>query len=474
MDSAVAIPDLPSHLLAFTKNVRPVWKISLNELISKFTLAPLYFPFLSAEQVQQIRLSMGTNEGGKIHVRAGIVASRIPILTYFRYCPSCFQEQIKEFGEPYWMRMHQFSGVGVCLKHSCRLEETAAYFHPKEKHRFYAAISECSTCQTQHVDIKQPERRVVEYHKELMATPVMEGYGPRRWTLYYQELAKDLGFMHKSRVQHQEIFRCLRQVWSGSSLEPFLPEIGENDWLTNLFRKHRRSFHPLRHFMVMAALTQERCLSETLNRVKRLSEQKSSIQIFIDSGKSQHEIKKHRNEWLKLISDNAGYGVKKLRRLSSGGRIYAWLYRNDRSWLIQHCPAREISSKSLRVVDYPDWDRRNIIALGSVYDRLLPLEFRPRLTISHLIKQLPRSNSVQKHLSDLPLTKKWLHSHTECLEDYQVFRLKSAYRSLSERHQTIKRWKLIRVANIRKELITERIEQEIIALEMLGNNTANE
>lgn len=54
---------------------------------------------------------------------------------------------------------------------------------------------------------------------------------------------------------------------------------------------------------------------------------------------------------------------------------------------------------------------------------------------------------------------------------YQIIRLKSAYQYLLEQNQTIKRWKLIRAANIREELVTERIEREIIALEMLGDNT---
>ncbi|EOG9063840.1 transposase, partial [Vibrio fluvialis] len=58
--------------------------------------------------------------------------------------------------------------------------------------------------------------------------------------------------------------------------------------------------------------------------------------------------------------------------------------------------------------------------------------------------------------------------HTESLEDYQIFRLKSAYQNLRSQHQTIKRWKLIRAANIREELVTEKIEKEIIALEMWG------
>lgn len=45
-DSAVAIPDLPSHLQDFIDNVGAVWQTSINELIAQFTLAPPVFPIL--------------------------------------------------------------------------------------------------------------------------------------------------------------------------------------------------------------------------------------------------------------------------------------------------------------------------------------------------------------------------------------------------------------------------------------------
>lgn len=198
------------------------------------------------------------------------------------------------------------------------------------------------------------------------------------------------------------------------------------------------------------------------------AEQARSIQVFMATGKSQVEIKVHRDEWVQLMAEHPDCGVKKLRKLNSGGRVYAWLYRNDYPWLMHHCPEKETAFESLRDVDYPSWDRENVKVLTTTYEYLFQVEGRPRLTVTHLIQQLPRANSVQKHLVDLPLTKRWLDLHAESLEDYQVLRLKSAYQYLLEQNQTIKRWKLIRAANIREELVTERIEREIIALEMLG------
>ncbi|TVP13684.1 TnsD family Tn7-like transposition protein [Shewanella sp. KCT] len=470
-DSAVAIPDLPSHLHDFSDNAGQVWQISINELIAQFTLAPLYFPFLSAEQTKEIICSMGSKEGGKIHTRAGIVASRVPIPIHFRYCPQCLEEQLTELGEPYWRRMHQLPGIDVCIDHRCKLEDTAVSFHPKEKHHYHAAIIECRSRQIRGVDLTQSEQRVIEYHQELLNMSSLEGFGVNRWSLYYQQLAKDLGFTHKSRVQHQDIHQSLKQAWKNSFLEPFLPELNENSWLINLFRKHRKSFHPLRHLMTLSALTPDKSLSEILKQVKQFpAEQERLTPVFIVTGKPSSEVKAHRDEWVKLMAEHPDCGVKKLRKLNLGGRVYAWLYRNDYSWLMRHCPEKEIAIESLRDVDYSRWDRENVNALTAIYENVVQVEGRPRLTASHLIQQLPRANSVQKHLVDLPLTKQWLDLHAESLEDYQIIRLKSAYQYLLEQNQTIKRWKLIRAANIREELVTERIEKQIIALEVLAGS----
>ncbi|MDP5147506.1 TnsD family Tn7-like transposition protein [Shewanella sp. ULN5] len=467
-DSAVAIPDLPSHLQDFVDNVGTVWKVTINELIAQFTLAPLYIPFLSDQQARQVLSSMESKFGGNIHTRAGIVASRVPIPAHFRYCPQCLEEQLAELGEPYWRRMHQLPIIDVCIIHSCKLEDSAVPFHPKQKHHYCAAILECHSRQARYVELTELERRVIEYHKELLDVSLLEGLGTNRWTLYYQELAKERGLTHKSRVQHEIIHQSLIKAWKGTLLEPILPGMNENSWLTNLFRKHRKSFHPLRHLMVLSVLTPDKKLSEILQQVKTFPpEQVRTKQVFKVTGNTHEEIKAHRNEWVKLMAVHPNYGVKKLRKLNPGGRIYAWLYRNDYPWLMQNCPKKETSPEGIRDGDYPSWDKQNVRVLTSIYKDLFQSKGRKRLTTSHLIQKLPRANSVQKHLVDLPLTKQWLSLHAESLEDYQVFRLKLAYQHLTERHQTIKRWRLIRVANIREELVTERIEREIIALKKL-------
>ena len=90
---------------------------------------------------------------------------------------------------------------------------------------------------------------------------------------------------------------------------------------------------------------------------------------------------------------------------------------------------------------------------------------RPRLTRTRIIKELPRSNSVEKHLPDLPATSQWLTEHEESVEDFQLRRLRIAYEQMKSNDLEVKRWRLLRTAAIREELVTPKIEAEIRRLE---------
>ncbi|MGP5011968.1 TniQ family protein, partial [Psychrobacter glacincola] len=54
---------------------------------------------------------------GAIHLAIGSNASRLPSVKYIRYCPQCFNEQFKDYGEWYWSRMWQIPGITCCSKH---------------------------------------------------------------------------------------------------------------------------------------------------------------------------------------------------------------------------------------------------------------------------------------------------------------------------------------------------------------------
>ena len=193
--TAVAISDLPSRLQALVNNLQLVWPTDVKHIIGSYTLAPIYLPFLSRTQATKVMQSMDSNTGGNIHTRAGIAASGVKPQVCFRYCPECIKIQLAEFGEYYWRRIHQLPGLSVCKEHSCKLESSPAFFHPKEKHLFAAAESTRLDASTTFVKLSEIEVLFHDRYAELLQSHQNRGFGPNRWSQFYRHLASHLGLL---------------------------------------------------------------------------------------------------------------------------------------------------------------------------------------------------------------------------------------------------------------------------------------
>ena len=136
--NAVAVADLPTRLGALAAAIPDQFGMSVEWLIDEHTLFPYYAPFLPRERVERLREAM--RGSGDVHLRAGIAASRVRPSEWLRYCPVCAAEDRATYGERYWHRLHQVSGVEVCHRHQVRLEESPVRtFVRRERHCFIAA-----------------------------------------------------------------------------------------------------------------------------------------------------------------------------------------------------------------------------------------------------------------------------------------------------------------------------------------------
>ncbi len=463
VESAIAIPDLPSHLGLLSTRVNHVWQITEDELIKLYTLAPIYLPFLSPEQATLVVTSMYSNQGGNIHTRCGLSASGVHQTKYFRFCPLCAKEQYETLGEPYWQRSHQISGIDVCYHHQCRLVSSKLQFHPQEKHLFQSAYKECADKIVEPVSLTEIEGRLIRLFQELLELHVITGNSTQQWTEFYQKLATESGFKHGCRIDHRAIRQHMNYGWKPTNLDLFLGCETADDWLVHLFRKHRKSFHPLRHLMVWSVLLPDVCVREILSMVgsipKAAEKTADSTQKRIVKSKSL--IQKKRYEWLSLLEKKNGVGIKAIRAEYPGDALYAWFYRNDRQWLMNHRPSKVIQINNHYRADYKKWDDKNLVLLIQCITDYKDKSIRPRLSRTFLIKQLSRSNSVEKHLDDLPKTKKWLIRNAETVENYQLFRIQNVAEMLKRKNIPVKRWLLLRMAGIRFHSVSKKIEEII-------------
>jgi hypothetical protein len=468
--SAVAIPDLPSHLEYFRQNIQTVWQVTVKEIIKRHTLAPIYLPFLPPILAKKIIESMRSAQGGNIHTRCGISASKVPQPQYFRYCPVCVTEQLDIIGEIYWQRAHQIPGINICFKHKCCLVSSGLAFHPKQKHLYRSASKSCIECKPDFVETQNIELLLILRFHELINLGVLTGYSAYQWTLFYRNLAKKLGLMNKTRVDHAAVHDLLSNHWGNTAYSHYLYG-KKNSWSINIFRKHRKAFNPLRHLMVWSSLMPDMSTKKIFASVKKLPKnapEKAVVCVTLGFPGNQLTQEKRRS-WMKLKQNNLGVGINEIRAISPGGSIYAWLYRHDYAWLMGNRPPRARDKENHYGVDYVAWDRDCIPVLHDFKSTYAQKLNRQRMTRTLFIKQLPRANSVEKHLNDLPETYNWLLQNSESLEEFQIYRINKVARALIEQHLPIKKWRLLRLAGIRLNRITPRMNHLIQKLETEGN-----
>ncbi len=254
--NTIAVPDLPTHLDKFYERIIHFDIKSLDSLIYNHTLFRYYTVFQPESVREKVYQAMVTgNRPGAIHTMTGIAASVVKEWTFLRFCPTCFQEDIQKKGEPYWHVSHQFPGVFTCLKHGNYLCDSTVKFRSAEKHEFVAATKD--NCPSIFLKASYSDKTkdfldmIAEQGQELISSDFLLSFEGIQKA--YKYLLKEKGFSNingkvdQKRLAEQFQFfygeELLSVVQSSVSYEnPFC-------WLKNITRKHRKSFHPLRHIL---------------------------------------------------------------------------------------------------------------------------------------------------------------------------------------------------------------------------------
>nr|WP_259548618.1 TnsD family transposase [Heyndrickxia oleronia] len=250
--------DLPANLNALLSQLGSYW--DADQLINDHTMYPYYAAFLLPKQAKQVKKSMLDNQGSTIHTRIGVSASNVKVKTNLWACSDCIKEDMDTYGETYWRRVHQAPGVFVCPKHERALEETTVSVKAQNQHEFIVATPDVERTKIILDGLNKEEIQLLfDISKEtdslLNNTRLQTTDNTIRSK--YLELLKQKGYASvNGMVKRDRLYQSFGAKFSDSSLELLQSSVlfEETDWLTMIFQKHRKSFHPLRHLLVMMFL----------------------------------------------------------------------------------------------------------------------------------------------------------------------------------------------------------------------------
>lgn len=581
--TVTAVVDLPAHFDALVSNLPVNHRYKADELIKAHTLFPFYSAFLPPPRASLVFESMKGDSAHSIHNRFGIMASSISTDKSLKYCRECFDVDRIRWGEPYWHRVLQVPGVYICPTHKIPLSRSRLF--PLNRHEFISAVREDYHQETQDIngnkegvfipdapsawddavskiiilleddELSTKYRMLVDNVDKLLNSSYANR--PMEWFAnHYVARLKEIGLANvHGHVRQVEFRREFLSYYGEPFLEVMQSSVSERDdnWLNSMVRKHRKTFHPIRHLLLMQFLgislvdmfvkepvykpfgsspwlclnpaadhylkpvvedmsirydskvkrpigsfscscgfvyarkgpdisaddkyrigrikafgsVWERKLGELLKEDLSLREIARKLHVDVNTVKKYADLtqqsrrkisspvpddlrERRRRAWIELMRQNEQKSRTELRQLNKA--LYTWLYRNDKSWLIEHSPKpQRVITTNSRV----DWGKRDeeILALvRTEVTRILTSDGKPeRISISRIGKQIGYLSLLEKHLNKMPQTKLYLESVKESVEDYQKRRIKWAIREIEHDGLDLQWWRIVRKAGIRGE-----------------------
>lgn len=506
--NCVAVMELPAKLDALIENMPVNTKYTAEYLIYNHTLFPFYVAFIPKERAEKIIDTMRNGEGAVSYIRTGLVSSSISLNQYFRFCPECFREDIDNFGEPYWHRIHQVAGAFICPKHKIPLYDSTELIRGGNRQRYINAshencivekeimycdkLMEKMLWMAKDVEVLLNSRfrfREAEwFENQFRAKLIEKGYARMNNYIHQKKLKQDFLELYGSEY--------LQLVQSPISLKGTC-------WLSSMVRNNNRTTYALRYLLLARFLEipLDNLFNKALGFYDEVNDRLSSINDYQElwnqrlieltqldlSIREIAEILKSSTKTIRKSIDRLG--IEPFWKYNGGGKyldkkytdteefkikreqsrakwielhsqytdkssnqirknydgVYAWLKRYDNEWMQKHF--RRIKNATNIV----DWDKRDAELLPQVKRVVEEMKKgKPeRITWTSIGCRLGISGWLSKRRDKLPLIEKYIDSVVESLEEFHVRKIKWAVEELDKEGREITLWSLVETAGVK-------------------------
>jgi hypothetical protein len=399
-------------------------QLSVNHLIQKHTLLPLFAPFLSARQLGIATEAMCGPSGIGLKMSLGSTASGFEHFGSLRFCECCVAHDYQHAGQAYWHRIHQATGVLVCPYHKVVLKLVSK---PRDDWRYLYLPDSLKAHDLEDAVLYQNETPPLIEVARLMAWGLSNP--AQVATLLASGLLRfrltELGMIHRDRLRLSSLHNYLDKAmeYAPRSREyQVLNTDGSRgcEWAVRLLRTQRRTYHPFRFYFLchLLGLTPERFTESDF--------------AFTAQGPSTR-VGTKQMPMLPLRTPN-DFKVNAQRErfvaCSEATRVhdrigYMWLYRNDRTWLTEYIRSHRAPNIGRSRVDWAARDAELTVELQKAHDHLLQSQDRPvRISLAVLARSVPRHYDFLRLCGKFPLSSKTVARLVEPEHDFQLRKLR--------------------------------------------------
>ena len=259
LDTILPVVDLPCHLESLAQKLPKGMDLSSNNLIQKYTLFPLYSPFMTDKKRDGLKNIMKHENGNLLKFKMGIIAGSVCQKNALYYCPVCAKAELRQYEEAVIHRTHQIQGVYVCEKHMCILHVYP--LHNNSRLEFTILQESNLDFRNLHMKDKQLEMGLTVIAKEvhlLLNESALTGLNiDYIHELYLKEL-KERGYLtNKGNIRQRDVYTDFSNYYGNTLLaflESELDEANEYNWLKLITRQQTRAIHPIRHVLLIGFL----------------------------------------------------------------------------------------------------------------------------------------------------------------------------------------------------------------------------
>jgi transposase len=507
--NCIASLELPTHLDALIDNMPVGAKYTTEHFIYQHSLFPFLAAFIPQDRAEKIIETMRNGEGAVSYIRIGLISNTITLNNYFRFCPECFIKDIERFGEPYWHRSHQVTGVFICSKHKIPLYNSKELIRAGNRQRFISASHEnCIAEKEINYSNNLMEKMLwMAEDVEVLLNNQFEFKESEWFRSQFRVKLVEMGYARMNNYIHQKKLKHDFIDFYGHEylklVQSTIPD-KSGGWLSDMVRKNDRTTYAIRYLLlarflgisivdlfnsklgfngedennidVYQELWDERLIELTQSglSIREIADvlkastktiRKAIDRLGIDEfwkfnggGKYLHKkytdteefkIKREefRRKWLQLHAEYADISSNQIRRKNDG--LYSWLKKYDKEWIEGNY--RRVK----RVVNTVDWDKRDAELLPQVKEIVIEMKKgKPeRMTWTTIGSKLGISGWLSKRKEKLPLVKAYIESQVETMEEFHIRKIKWAIDELEKQEKPMTLWNLAETAGVKPRYI---------------------
>jgi hypothetical protein len=232
---------------------------SVNKLLEFGTLYPYHRPFLNSERELAVQNLIFHQDGKGLKVLMGRVANRFGANSPMRFCNICVNEDIENFGTPYWKRYQQLPGINCCLKHQIYLE---TYVSPKliqDRQRYI--LPPYTLYNIQRNNISSSQLDFAKLSRDLLYEGLPSIAPTIRKHIYTKAIIAAGCYTKFHHIDYPSLALCIRKHYndfSGFDHQQRLLSSAKHPlcWLHTLIDRPDRSSHPICHLLLIGYLFQ--------------------------------------------------------------------------------------------------------------------------------------------------------------------------------------------------------------------------